>query len=175
LAKIGVNGQFTAVTYVPAHKKGKNFRELFVGSKVLIDTTKINTGDPKRDDTLVKMFFKKLKNTTIEAKITDIQRTDRHIKGKPRTGILKVMVTMNEKTLIIPMRYIYHKGRFQATGVLDLFDFKGKEALASINKSCYDLHEGKTWNDITIGFSTEIQATLCHVEIKKRNSMENSK
>ncbi len=65
------------------------------------------------------------------------------------------------------MTYIYTKGHFQATGTIDLFDFAASDALASINKSCYDLHSGKTWSDVTIGFSTTIEATLCNVEIKK--------
>ena len=168
LAKLGVKGHFSSVAYTPAHKEGKNFRELFVGSKVTIDTTKIDTGNPSRDNTLVKMFFKKLKNTTIKAEIIDIQKTDRHIKGKPRTGMLKVSVTMNRKTLLIPMQYRYDKGHFQAFGTIDLFDFDGSKALASINQSCYDLHKGKTWNDVTIGFSTTIKATLCKVETNNK-------
>lgn len=167
LAKIGVGGKFTSVTYTPAHKEGKNFRELFVGSKISIDTSKIDTGNPSRDDALVRMFFKKLKSTIITGRITDIKATDKHVKGKPRTGILKVMLTMNEKTLIIPMMYHYEKGHFQANGTIDLFDFNGRSALTTINKTCYDLHKGKTWNDVSISFSTTIEATLCHVEIKK--------
>jgi polyisoprenoid-binding protein YceI len=164
--KIGVGGQFTDVKYTPAAKEGKNFKALFVGSTVSIDATKINTGNPSRDDTLVKMFFKKLKSHMIEAKITDI-KSDKHVRGKPRTGIMSTMITLNKKTLTIPMKFHYEKGHLTANGTIDLFDFNGREQLASINKSCYDLHEGKTWNDVSIGFSTTIEATLCHVEIKK--------
>ncbi|RRS32623.1 MAG: hypothetical protein P794_00755 [Epsilonproteobacteria bacterium (ex Lamellibrachia satsuma)] len=167
LAKLGVGGQFTAVKYTANKLEGKNFRELFVGSTVTIDTSKITTGNPARDETLVKMFFGKLKNPIITAKITDIQKTDKHVKGKPRTGIVSVSIAMNEKTLIIPMKYYYSKGHFQAKGTIDLFDFAANGALASINKSCYDLHKGKTWNDVSISFSTTVKATLCHVDIKK--------
>jgi len=167
LGKIGVGGQFTSVKYTPATLEGKNFKELFVGSKVSIDTTKITTGNPSRDETLVKMFFQKLKATTIEGKITNIKKTDKHVKGKPRTGMIDVVITMNEQTLTIPMQYYYSKGHFKATGTIDLFDFAASDALASINKSCYDLHKGKTWSDVTISFSTMIEATLCNVEIKK--------
>ena len=167
LGKLGVGGQFTSVKYTPAALEGKNFKELFVGSKVSIDTTKITTGNPTRDETLVKMFFQKLKTTTIEAKIINIKKTDKHTKGKPRTGMIDVEITMNEQTLIIPMMYTYEKGLFTAKGTIDLLDFTATDALASINKSCYDLHKGKTWSDVTIGFSTTIEATLCNVEIKK--------
>lgn len=167
LGKLGVGGQFTSVKYTPAALEGKNFKELFVGSKVSIDTTKITTGNPTRDETLVKMFFQKLKATTIEAKIINIKKTDKHAKGKPRTGMIDVEITMNEQTLIIPMMYTYEKGLFTAKGTIDLLDFTATDALASINKSCYDLHKGKTWSDVAIGFSTTIEATLCNVEIKK--------
>jgi len=78
-----------------------------------------------------------------------------------------VMLSINGKTLTLPMQYHYEKEHFQASGTLDLFDFAGSEALASINKSCYDLHKGKTWNDVSIMFSTSIKATLCNVEVKK--------
>ncbi len=167
LGKIGVGGQFTSVKYTPAALEGKNFKELFVGSKVSIDTTKITTGNPARDETLVKFFFQELNATSIEAKIINIKKTDKHAKGKPRTGMIDVEITMNGNTLTIPMQYHYSEGHFQATGIIDLFDFAASDALASINKSCYDHHKGKTWSDVSIGFSTTIEATLCNVEIKK--------
>jgi len=166
--KIGVGGQFTAVKYAPASLEGKNFRELFVGSTVNIDTSKIDTGNPGRDKKLVTFFFGMMQTNTIEAKIVDIQRSDRHEKGKPRTGSLRVEITMNGKTQTVPMQYVYNKGKFDATGSIDLLNFAAGGALASINKACYDLHKGKTWSDVTIGFSTTVEATLCHTNIAKK-------
>ncbi len=167
LGKLGVGGKFTAVQYTPTALEGKNFRELFVGSKVSIDASKIDTGNPGRDETLIKDFFSLLKGKTIEGEITDIKKTDKHVKGKPRTGSIYVKITMNEKTLTIPMQYVYAKGKFNASGTIDLLDFAASDALSSINKSCFDLHKGKTWSDVSIGFSTTIEATLCNVKIKK--------
>lgn len=167
LEKKGVAGKFTAVTYTPHALEGKNFRELFVGSKVSIDLSKIDSGHPGRDETLVKSFFSVLKGKTIEGEILDIKKTDKHEKGKPRTGTVSVKITMNEKTLTIPMQYFYSEGKFDALGTLDLLDFAAGDALSSINTSCFDLHKGKTWSDVSIGFSTTIEATLCHVSVKK--------
>ncbi len=167
-AKIGVGGKFTAVKYIPASLEGKNFRELFVGSKVNIDTTKIDSGNAGRDVKLVKFFFGMMKNERIEATITDIQRTDKHVKGKPRTGTLTVEITMNGITKNVPMSYFYDKGKFDAKGTIDLMDFSAGKALSSINKACYDLHKGKTWSDVTIGFSTTVKATLCHINIAQK-------
>jgi len=166
LAKVGVSGMFTSVKYVPVAKEGKNFRELLVGSRVSIDMTQIDTGNPTRDKTLVKMFFKQLKSTTLEGKILSI-KADKHVKGKPYSGILDVALNLNAKKITIPMKYRYEKEHFVAEGTLDLFDFAAQDALSSINKSCYDLHKGKTWNDVHIEFATNIKATLCKVDLKK--------
>jgi len=166
LAKVGVDGAFTSVQYVPVAKEGKNFADLLVGSTVSIDATQINTANPTRDETLVKMFFGQLKSTTIEGKIVAM-KANKRVKGKPYTGVLDVELSFNTKRMTIPMKYTYEKEHFMAEGILDLFDFSANDALKSINKSCYDLHKGKTWNDVSIMFSTNIKATLCKVEVKK--------
>jgi hypothetical protein len=166
LSKVGVSGVFTAVKYVPMAKEGANFRELLVGSTISIDATQIDTSNLSRDKTLVKMFFKQLISTTIEGKIVAM-KADKRVKGKPYTGVLDVELSFNAKKMTIPMVYIYEKEQFKAKGIIDLFDFSAHEALGSINKSCYDLHKGKTWNDVNIAFSTHIKATLCKVEVKK--------
>jgi len=163
-AKIGVRGEFTSINYTPAAVEGKNFKELLVGSTVKIDKSKISTGNPARDETIVKMFFDKLKGETIEAKIVDIKSLSKHKKGEVKKGIVTVEISMNGKKLPIPMSYTYKDGEFRAEGTIDLFDFGAQKALGSINRGCYDLHEGKTWSDVTIGFHTKITASLCDVK-----------
>ncbi len=168
-AKLGVGGEFTDVKYTPNKKSGKNFKELFVGSKVSIDISKIDTKNEGRDKTLVEMFFSKLKGGKIEGVIKDIN-ADKSKNGKrPYTGTLDVSLSMNGKTLLIPMRYRYIKGDFQAIGTIDLFDFNGQSALASINKSCFKLHKGKTWSDVNIAFRTTIKASLCDTKLCDTN------
>jgi len=167
LAKAGVGGKFTSIEYTPNALEGKNFRELLVGSRVSIDVTHIDTGNKERDDTLVKYFFGKLSNSKIEATIKSIE-ADPRVKGKPRTGDITASIQFNSKSLIIPMRYHYDDGKFDAKGVIDLADFDALPALASINKSCYELHKGKTWRDVTIGFHTTIEATLCDSNLSKK-------
>ena len=165
-AKLGVGGQFTDVNYTPNAKKGKNFKELLVGSSVDINVTQIDTKNPTRDKNLVDMFFNKLKSPTIQGKITAIT-ANKQKEGKPYTGNLDVNISMNGKTLTIPMSYHYENEHFKANGVIDLFDFEAQSALTSINKKCYALHKGKTWNDVSIEFSTIIKASGCDEESKK--------
>jgi len=168
LAKLGVAGAFTGVNYTPHQKEGKNFRELLVGAKVRIDLSKIDTHNAGRDKTLVEQFFAKLQGKTIEGEIVDIQADPSKDGKRLYHGQVDVNITMNNKTLRIPMRYNYARERFDATGTIDLFDFTAHEALKSINHACFDLHKGKTWNDVTIGFSTEIKATLCDSNLTKK-------
>ncbi len=166
LAKLGVKGDFTEFKYTPNAKEGKNFRELLVGSTVSINTNKIDTNNKDRDETISKMFFQKLNSPIIEGKIVDM-KADKRVSKQPRTGMLDIMITMNKQSIIIPMRYSYENEIFSAIGVIDIFDFNGKDALSTINKSCYDLHKGKTWSDVTIRFTTNIKATLCIAKIEK--------
>ena len=165
--KIGVKGTFDSISYTPAHRTGKNFKELFVGSTILIDASTPNTKNSLRDEKLVTFFFKQLKETTIKGKILAI-KADPYTKGKPRTGKLTVELSMNGHSRKVLLDYHYFKESFKAQGNIDLVDFAAGKALATINKACFDLHKGKTWSDVSIGFITTVKATLCHVDLKKR-------
>ena len=164
-SKIGVNGTFDKVTYNSKAKSGKNFREIFVGSSVNIETSSVNSNNKARDNKLVKFFFEKMIGKNISAKILDY-KPNKRFKGKPKTGIFIVEVTMNGISKIVPMSYIFNKGDISAKGVIDIFDFNANKALSSINKACFDLHKGKTWNDVSIGFKTKVLYSLCHVPKK---------
>jgi len=164
LAKIGVGGQFTGVTYTANKKEGKNFNELLVGSKVSIDLTKINTQNSGRDKTLVDNFFGKLGGKSIQGIITGIKRDKDTQSKKVYHGVVDVNITMNNRSVTVPMKYNYKNENFNAKGTIDLFDFSANDALKSINKSCFALHKGKTWNDVSIAFSTTIKATLCNTK-----------
>ncbi len=165
-AKIGVSGVFDDVIYTAAQKEGKNFKEILVGSSVRINTNSVNSKNEGRDKKLVASFFKLLGAETITAKIIDIKATSP--KGeRPRKGIITTSIMMNGISKDIPMKYTYHKGLMQAEGFIDLFDFQASHALSSINKACFDLHKGKTWNDVAISFSLHIKADLCNTAISK--------
>ena len=162
-SKIGVSGTFDKVDYKAVAKEGKNFREILVGSSVSIDTSSVNSKNTGRDVKLVKFFFEQMNSNTITAKITDI-KADKKLKGKPRTGVVTLNVTMNGVTKSVPMKYSFADSVFSAKGTIDIFDFSASKALSSINKACFDLHKGKTWNDVTIAFTTNIEAILCNVK-----------
>jgi len=165
-AKIGVGGVFDDVTYTGAKKEGKNFKEILVGSSVSINTNSVNSKNEGRDKKLVASFFKLLGAQTIDAKIIDIKQTSEKSQ-RPRKGIITTTIMMNGISKDIPMNYTYNKGVMEAEGFIDLFDFQASKALASINKACFELHKGKTWNDVAINFSLSIKADLCNTTITK--------
>jgi len=162
-AKKGVSGVFDNAKYTPIAKDGKNFREILVGSKLSIDTSSVNSKNKGRDAKLVKFFFEKMSSKKIEAKIVNI-KADKKVKGKPRTGVVTLEITMNNITKKVPMTYSFSNSVFSAKGTIDIFDFSANKALISINKACFDLHQGKTWNDVTIAFTTRIEAVLCNAK-----------
>jgi polyisoprenoid-binding protein YceI len=162
-SKIGVSGTFDKVDYKSVAKNGKNFREILVGSSVSINSSSVNSKNTGRDVKLVKFFFKQMNSNIITAKITDI-KADKKVKGKTRIGSVTLDITMNGVTKSVPMAYSFANGIFSAKGTIDIFDFSASKALSSINKACFDLHKGKTWNDVTIAFTTKIEATLCNIK-----------
>ncbi len=146
--KIDVGGTFDAIVYTPKKKRSDDLKGLLVGNKVTIDTHSVNSNNKGRDQKLVHSFFKHMKNETISATIVKV--TQKH---------LIVRINMNGIAKEVPMTYTLNDGMLHAQGVIDLFDFQASQALQSINKACFKLHQGKTWNDVSIGFDMKIDCT----------------
>ncbi len=162
--KIGVGGSFDKVEYRAIAPVGKNFREILVGSKVIIPTASVNSKNEGRDATLTKFFFQKMSGTEIKAEIVDI-KAQKVKRGDPKLGVVTIAVKMNGVSRRVPMHYRFTGGILKAEGTIDLADFSALGALSSINKACYDLHKGKSWSDVTVGFEMQIKALLCEVTL----------
>ena len=144
--KIGVGGSFDRVIVQP--KSANTLEALLVGSTVKIDTASINSGNPGRDATLVASFFQFQHVDSIDATIVSIKESKAMVK-----------ITMNNRTtLTVPMTYKVEDSKVIAKGVIDLGDFGMLSSLSSINKACFDLHGGKTWQDVEIGFEIPIKS-----------------
>ncbi|MFA7354652.1 MAG: YceI family protein [Sulfurimonadaceae bacterium] len=165
--KVGVGGVFDSVFYTSVAKSGENFHSILVGSSVVIDTSSVNSKNEGRDEKLAKFFFGMMSDKNINAKIVDI-KADKRVKDVPRTGVVSVEIEMNGVKKTVPMTYSFGHDIFEAKGVIDILDFSASNALSSINKACFDLHEGKTWSEAGIGFKTKIEAILCKVEPLKQ-------
>ena len=69
-------------------------------------------------------------------------------------------ITMNGVTNDLPMDIVItDERRVVLTGTMNLKDWNALDALASLNKICFDLHKGpdgvsKTWDDVAIEVNT---------------------
>ena len=128
--KVGIDDTIlTNTRYIPIAKSGKNFRTIFVGSKVII--THPST------------------KKTIKAKIIDY-KPNKRVRGKPKTGIFIVKITMQKIEKTIKMNYIFKDGKIKASTILDNSILKGITKLKSL----------KIW------FETDITHKLCYTKIK---------
>ncbi|MDD5051469.1 MAG: YceI family protein [Sulfuricurvum sp.] len=142
--KIGVAGSFDRVTsqIIDAN----SIDALLMKSSIIIDTSSVNSGNPSRDATLVESFFK----------TQNVQSINANVKSA-KDGKALVDITMNGILRTIPFSYTVNEDKIVGKGFIDLADFGMIPSLLSINKSCYTLHAGKTWQDVEIGFEIPLQ------------------
>jgi len=151
--KAGVGGHFTDVSYKGAHQNAKDLQALLTGSSVSIAVASVDSNNKGRDEKLLNAFFKQMAGPDIAATVRSLKSD-----SGADTGIVTVAVVMNGVTRDVPMKYSYADNILSASGVIDLADFKAQAALESINTACYDLHQGKTWSDVEIGFTMPVKA-----------------
>ena len=144
-AKKGVSGGFDSVEILEK-KPSKSIEEMLNRLSVTISTKSVNSGNDARDKKLVESFFNVQANPVITAKIIKVE-----------TGSLLAEISMNNKTVQVPMAYETREDTVLAKGYIDLGDFDMLPSLASINKACYEMHEGKTWQDVEISFVLAFQ------------------
>jgi polyisoprenoid-binding protein YceI len=145
--KIGVGGTFKKIDFT-APKEKRTLRALLEGATVRIDVGSVDSGNAGRDEKLRRDFFGKMESGEIEARIVSVRPDPK----EDDEGVLRLEVTMNGHTVPVLMRYEVDDGKIEAKGYIDILDFSASEALHSINKACYDPHQGKTWSDVAIEF-----------------------
>ncbi|OIQ39978.1 MAG: hypothetical protein BM563_03660 [Bacteroidetes bacterium MedPE-SWsnd-G1] len=148
--KLAVKGEFTDLN-LKIGKSTSNPIELINSTEFNIPVSSIFTNNDDRDSKLKQFFFGAMKNTTaLTGKL--------HI-NEDKTGTLTV--TMNGISNEVPITYTLENNEFILTGTMDLNNWDGQEAIASINKACFDLHKGadgvsKTWDDVQIDASINL-------------------
>lgn len=148
-SKAGVKGAFDKVK-VSGLQAGGSIAGLLKGSRVTIEAASVDSKNPGRDAKLATYFFGLMEGKTIEAEVVTVE-------GAETTGKVVVAITMNGVTKKVPMAYTATKSEVMANGYIDLADFSALAAVASINKACYELHQGKTWQDVAIRFTLPIR------------------
>ena len=97
--QVGFNNvKLDGVKYDSLKKSGKNFRELFVGSTVVVNS----------------LNFK----TPFKATILDYKH-DKLMKGKPKTGVFMVKIEIDDIVINLNMDYIFDKGIIRASKMIN--------------------------------------------------------
>lgn len=156
--KIGVGGKFDDVKYLNTTHSAKDLEALLVGSKVTINTASVNSANETRDKKLVNFFFNTMNQKEIDAKITSLTIDKNDGASKTLTGVVNVDIKMNNISHEAELKFVYENSVFKADGFIDLADYNALSSLASINKACYELHQGKTWSDVAISFTMNVMS-----------------
>jgi len=96
----GKVGTFKEVDFIPIRKEGVNFKEVFVGSKIKINSV----------------------TKTITLEIIDITSNPR-VKPDPRTGTITFTVLEKSISQKIKMNYVYDKNTMNIKGKTNIYDF----------------------------------------------------
>jgi len=144
-AKAGVKGSFDTIKLDA--KSADTLATTLKGTTVHITTASVNTGHTQRDATLVKSFFEVQNVDAIKAKVLSVNEKS-----------MDLEIEMNGVKRMIPFTYTKDEKELHAQGVIDLNDFHMLLSLGAINKACYDLHAGKTWQDVALSFTLKLDS-----------------
>lgn len=145
--KVAVGGLFKEITLTNTGQ-GKTAFEALNGTKFSIPVSSLFTNDATgtRDPKILKFFFGVMKNTELisgEFKVSS-------------ENSCSIDVTLNGKTANIPLQYTKNSDTsLSFDGVMNLENWDGLAAVASINKACAALHTGKdgiskTWSEVAV-------------------------
>lgn len=148
--KKGVGGEFKTLNF--DNKGGATPQEALNNLEFSIPVSSLFTKDATRDAKIKASFFGAMLNTDL-------------IKGKIKyvNDKCSASLTMNGVTTDLPLNVtITDERRVKMTGVIDLKNWKALDALASLNKVCFDLHKGsdgvsKTWEDVAVEVDTYLR------------------
>ncbi|MCB4798686.1 YceI family protein [Neotamlana laminarinivorans] len=150
--KVGVGGEFTTVNF--EEKSGATPQEALNGLKFTIPVSSLFTNDATntRDAKIKESFFGSMLDTEL------LTGTISYTNGNCIANL-----TMNGVTHELPLEVsIADERRLTLKGTMNLADWNALDALAALNKVCFDLHKGadgvsKTWEDVAIQVETYLR------------------
>jgi len=158
-AKKPVGGQFDQVN-VSVGEKSTKITDVLKTIKFNIPTSSTNTANDDRDAKIVNSFFGVMNATDL------IIGQAKDAKGDNESGVCVFYLTLNNLEREVTLNYTLEDDLLKLTGEIDLLDFSGENAVASINKTCEDLHRGedgvsKTWSVVELAIETTLNKN-CH-------------
>ena len=157
--KVAVAGQFNQVN-VTADEKSTKITDVLTSIKFNISTSSINTTNEERDTKIVQSFFGAMDATDI------IFGQVKSATGDNTSGTCTFYLTINKVEKEVTLNYTVEEATIQLIGEIDLTNFSGENAIASLNNICKDLHKGtdgvsKTWPNVELSIET-ILKKVCH-------------
>lgn len=152
-AKVGVKGQFDSFTANGA-KSGESVEDVLKSLSLSVDVSSINSKDSIRDGKLVKLFFEIMANTeTITGSVNSAENGEGSMSFK-----------MNDIENNVPFKYTLTGNKLELKSTIDVNDWKGEDALASLQKACEAKHTGgdgesKLWSEVGIYITTTLNKT----------------
>ena len=150
--KVAVKGSFNTLTVVGTNSSEDPLKVL-QGATFEIPVATVNSQNPERDKKITENFFGAMINTSLisgEVKSFDNGAVFLNIHLNDVVREVKGSYTMNDN------------GVFTLDATLDLGNFDGKGAIASLNKICGKLHAGadgisKLWETVDLHFETSFK------------------
>lgn len=143
-AKAPVKGKFTTLNLINS-KPASTPLDAYKDLEFSIPVSSIFTENEDRDNKLKEFFFGAMANTEL-------------LSGKftfDNENKCSLSITMNDVTHSVPVEFTIEGNKVAFKGSINLTDWNGADAIASINKACFDLHKGedgvsKTWDEVLI-------------------------
>ncbi|WP_396603201.1 YceI family protein [Algibacter sp. R77976] len=150
--KLPVGGKFKILKF--ENKSGATPQEALNNLSFSIPVSSVFTNDATntRDAKIINSFFGAMLDTEF------LKGTIKYV-----NNAYVASITMNGETNNLPLDVtITEERRVKLTGTMNLKDWKALDALASLNKVCFDLHKGadgvsKTWDDVAIEVETYLR------------------
>ncbi len=142
--KVPVKGMFKKNEITKAGE-GNSIKEAMNGAEFTIPVSSIETNDSGRNIKIREFFFKVMANSfNLTGKLNIKDDT---------SGV--VAFTMNGITKDLPFTYAIADNTFTMKTVMNIDEWNGQAAIASLNGACKELHKGadgvsKTWSEVAI-------------------------
>jgi len=149
--KIPVKGQFMKLE-IKNPTLANSAKEAIDGIAFSIPISSLFSNEEERDSKLKEFFFGVMDQT-------EFLNGDLHIENDT---LAMASVQMNGITNQVPLTYFLDGQMISMQGKMNLNDWKGQTALASLNKVCEDLHKGPdgksvTWDEVGINIESYLK------------------
>jgi len=135
-AKVGVGGTFNQVM-VKGGEKSTKITDVLSNITFTIVTGSIFSKNEERDPKIVNSFFGAMEATDL------IIGHTKSVEGNNESGTCTFYLTLNNIEKEVTLDYKVNDNKVSLTGEIDLANWNGDDAIASLNKVCEDLHKGE--------------------------------